>query len=138
MASDSIAGVNGWLKANTPITDIVGARIYEKVLPQSPTYPAVSFWCVVTLAGATHDPAIGPFRDRIQFDCWGTSKGSLDSLAGTLITQLHGRIDTAFNGITLQGALFLSAREFEEDLRGQEALKNVRRKIGEFEIWYRF
>ncbi len=137
MASDSIAGVNGWLKSKAAITAIVGARIIEKGLGQNPIYPALSFFSVFVGAGHTHDFDIGPFWDRVQFDCWATSKSDLDSLADALINAGKTGISGTFNGVVLGGALFLGARELEGDYRGTEVLETVRRKIVEFKIWFR-
>ena len=135
MGSDSIAGVNGWIKTKSAVTSVVGGRIYEKYLPQNPTYPALSFWSVVDIPIPNHDDTL-KFRDRVQFDCWATSRSSLDSLAGA-VRGLHGPIGATFNGIIMEYARYLSSREFEVDYEPEETLKNVRRKIVEFEIWYR-
>ena len=58
--------IKNFLLTKIGITDLVGNRIYYSTLPQSPTYPAISFFRVSNIR--QHDLDVGSIY--YQFDVW--------------------------------------------------------------------
>lgn len=62
------------LKAVAGVTSLVGtgdaARIYPNVLPQAPTYPAVSFFLVDSVRWHAMGADTGDVESRVQVDAW--------------------------------------------------------------------
>jgi hypothetical protein len=86
MIEDKIRAI---LAATSAVTNITSTRIYVGILPQSPTYPAI------TIQPITFDPdnAVAEEnslkRDRIQIDCWGETYADADGLYRVAISALN-------------------------------------------------
>lgn len=86
MIEDKVRAI---LAATSAVTDLTSTRIYVGILPQSPTYPAI------TIQPITHDPSntlatAGDLKwDRLQIDCWGATYASCDTLYRAVTTALN-------------------------------------------------
>lgn len=69
-----------------------GANIFPLVLPDSPTFPAITFRFV----GGTANPTLntsGLTRYRVEVNCWGNTYSSAVKLRHTVKTALNGYYD---------------------------------------------
>lgn len=88
MIEDKILAV---LAADSTVTAITSTRLYVGILPQSPTYPAI------TIQPITYNPdntVTGPGDlqwDRLQIDCWGETYASADALYRIAVEALNGK-----------------------------------------------
>lgn len=62
------------------VTALVGSRVYNQLLPQSPTLPAVVVQDISQLEGAHLRGADGVFRTRVQIDVYAKTKASADAV----------------------------------------------------------
>lgn len=61
-----------YLSGYAGLTALVGTRIYPEMLPDSPTYPAVSYSRVSTRRERTLTiPSVAAVEARFQCSCWG-------------------------------------------------------------------
>ena len=72
--------LSAYLNSKTEITNIVGDRIYPIVLPQNPTYPALTYFKVS--GPAWHDVDIA--YPRFQLSSWGEDYADVKVLAGAV------------------------------------------------------
>lgn len=81
---------------------LVASRIYPVVLPQTPTYPAVTFSVVSSqrTEGVYSDP--GMARVRFQITCWALTYDGVKSLAEQVRLALQ-RYGTSVSGTTIAG-----------------------------------
>lgn len=98
------------LNAYTALTDLVSNRIYHKILPQNPVYPAVTYYVVSN----TYDWAMGSDTGlqhaRVQVSAFGAD----DSVAADAATQVKAALKRwtgTAAGVTVQ-AIFME-NEFD-------------------------
>lgn len=84
------------------VTALVASRIYPVVLPQEPTYPAITFSLVSSqrIEGTWTNP--GMARARFQITCWASTFDSVSGLAEQVRLALE-RYGTAVAGTTIAG-----------------------------------
>lgn len=69
------------LSGHAGLTALVSARIYPMVLPQNPSYPAVTY---KKISGPRETSKAGPsgtVRARMQIDCWAESYAAAKQVA---------------------------------------------------------
>ena len=121
-----------YLSTYAGLIALTSTRIYPNVLPQSPTYPAVTFEMIsgprVHAMGS--DP--GLTFPRYEFTCWGSTKASARAVALQIIDALQDKTGTigGTGGVTIQ-RIFL---EDESDGESDPILSRYAR-IVEFIIW---
>jgi len=142
--SGIIHAVNFKLKATSDITDVVSTRIWYKVLPQNPTYPALTFQEIDDLRYQTHDLYVGPARARIQFDVWTESKSESETLIEAVIdTFAPYRGSVALTGtspletVYIDAAIFEGMTEIPFEYESETILQELFRKSADFTFWYR-
>jgi len=78
------------LTTSTGISALVGSRIYPIVLPQNPTYPAITYQRV----GGRRFNSLNGYSELenpiIQIDVWGGTHAAVIDLGDRIITALHG------------------------------------------------
>jgi len=82
--------LRAFLLAQPSIVALVGTRIYPQVLPQQPTYPAITYAQVSGVRMQILEGPAGRARPRITINSWGESHESMDALAGALRAALDG------------------------------------------------
>ena len=86
--------VRSILLADPTVASLVGARIYTGILPQRPTFPAITLKKVDKLSGLTLSDAVGPNTLRLQVDCWANDVDGMRALAAAV----NGADDQSTNG----------------------------------------
>ena len=78
-----------WLKAQSGITDLTStSRIYALILPQTPSYPALTY----TLNDGERDRSFDGdgtlVQTEAQIDCWDTTYGGARALLAAVISAI--------------------------------------------------
>jgi len=96
---------------NTPgVQTLVGTRIYPQRLPQTPTYPAITY---ARISGNRHHN-IDVAYHTFQFDCWATSYGGAQDVAEVLRVALQ-REKRFMSGIEVIQCIYQNQTDFYED-----------------------
>lgn len=90
------------LNSHAGVNALVAGRIYPLLLPQEPTYPAITYRRVASsrIQSVHSDP--GMARVQIQVTCWALSYDSVRSVTEQVRLALE-RYGTAVTGTTLSG-----------------------------------
>ncbi len=78
--------IRALLIADPTVTGLVGTRIYPEVLPQNPTYPAITY-DTITEDEDSHDIVR---LDRIQYSCFATTSDGAKALRRAVKDCLKG------------------------------------------------
>ena len=116
------------------LSSLVVSRIYPLNLPQSPTYPAVTFTRIGTdpFSGMTED--IGITRGRFQLDAWATTYLGALNVGAQLRLALKRWDDSGTSPVVLDSFLDNELDDFEDRL---ESSAGVFRVIQDYIIHYR-
>jgi hypothetical protein len=81
--------VFAYLSSHADVTAVVGGRIYPLVLPQKPTYPAITYFKVSEqrIRGLALDEP-DQSRARVQFSCWGRTYDEAKAAADAVTAAL--------------------------------------------------
>lgn len=79
--SDANTKVYDRLIADTSITSLVSTRIYPDLLPQSPTYPAITYTEVSMQPVMSFDGPNALQNSRFRLDCWAETRAAAIELA---------------------------------------------------------
>lgn len=90
------------LSTHAGVTALASTRIYPVVLPQEPTYPAITFSVVSSqrTEGVYSNPGMATVR--FQITCWALTYDSVKSLAEQVRLALE-RYGTSVSGTTIAG-----------------------------------
>lgn len=123
-------GLVTYLLGQAGVSALIGNRLHDLVLPQSPTLPAIVWQ---RIGGAEHDVAQdGPTKlvsARFQFSCWARTLLEAAQLAEALRLALHGYQGPM--GSDTAHAVFLMD---DRDLFDAET--GLRRRVLDFRIWF--
>lgn len=79
------------LSAYAGLNALVGARIYPMMLPQAPTFPAVTYFRVSTVPTQVFSaPASDQLRVRMQVSAWAMSYDGAHAVADQIVAALDG------------------------------------------------
>lgn len=96
-----------YLAAQSAITSIVSTRIYPIILPQKPTYPAVTY----SEDDSNYTESFVGQTDHVQsifqLDAWATTYAGATTLGEAIRTSLQNT-SGSFGGITIQRCTVLS------------------------------
>ena len=120
-------GLVTFLLADTGLTLLIGNRLHDDVLPQSPTVPAVVWQRISTPREYSHSGSSHLAMPRFQFACWAKTRLEAIQLANTLRAALE-----AHNGA--MGAETVYAAYSENELAGYDAETGLRREIVDYRI----
>lgn len=81
------------LSGSSPITSIVGTRIYPLVLREDTTFPALTYQVISTVTEPTFT-SLGVRKYRIQLDCWADTYLGAATLRDAVMTALDGYTDS--------------------------------------------
>lgn len=129
-------GIYSLLTGDAGVAALLGTRVYPEVLPQNPSYPAITYQVV---SGGSEYEMEGPANQaspRVQIDCYAESAEGAIALKGAVMAALSGyRGSVGSPPVAIQGAFRRSEGSgFEDGLR--PAGLRVWRKTLDFEIWY--
>ena len=99
--------------AGAGVTALVGARMHARMLPQTPTLPAITYQRVDTRR--LHDLA-GPDglpRPRMQLTCWATTPAAAYGLAAAVRARLDGYKGT-WGALTIGSCLMVGERDLDD------------------------
>lgn len=110
-----IADLVGYLGQTIAVSNIVAARIYPGVLPQSPSLPALTFSQISAVRTYALEGDLHKARSRFQIDCWATTVKASHQLADAVRHTLSGfqgsMSGTQVHCITLDNELELFENE---------------------------
>lgn len=107
--------------AGAGVATLVGTRMYARMLPQTPTLPAITYQRVDTRR--QHDMA-GPDglpRPRMQVTCWGATPAAAYGLAGAVRARLDGYKGT-WGTLTIGSCLMVGERDLDDPEAGRSAV----------------
>jgi hypothetical protein len=96
---------------------LIGTRLYPLVLPQDPTYPALTYQVIEDIPPMAHDGPGDLFGALVQFDCYGASYSAAKTLARGLRADLNGKsgaIGAAGARVRLAGAFLQGMMDHHE------------------------
>ena len=105
MAS-SVTAIGAILKANTPVTDLVEQRIYNKRFPDKTVYPAIVYHKIIKLPRPNHDGASNRFDIRVQVNCYGESADA-ESVYRAARAALDNVAKGTYNGVNVTGVQYI-------------------------------
>lgn len=95
-------GIRLALLADGPVVAVVVARIYFVMLPQEPTYPAITIDLISGDPGNTLSELPALVWSRVRVNCWGRTFAAAHALALLVEAALNGQ------KITVSGLLIRS------------------------------
>lgn len=124
--SDIRKGLYTLLQTKSGVTDLIKTRLTPDVLPQNQTMPAATM-TVISGDSAHHlGGGEGNATERIQFDCYDTTRGGANDLAEAIRVELHGYRGAAGDE-TIQSCL-LDGRRYDVD-RPIDGAENWRKRV---------
>lgn len=132
----SIPSLEAWLFsflcADASVAEFVGTRIYEGIVPQDESYPAISYSVIsASRESDSLDGVDGQVTNRLQINCYATS--------GVKRRQLADAVREAMNGLKendtkdIQDCWLENEINREEPMPGNEA-QRLYGRILDFEI----
>ena len=112
------------------LTALTSTRIYPVILPQGPTYPAVTYQRIDGPREHALASDMGLAHPRIQVDSWGKTYASAKSVATQVRGALQRWADTGADPVVLDSLL-------ESDEDGYEPETGVFRVRQDWIIWHR-
>lgn len=79
-----------YLIADTTVAALVATRMYPQFLPQSVTYPAISYSVVSRVSSRDLSGPSGRVRVRISVNCWAETYAEAKSLSEAVRQRLDG------------------------------------------------
>ena len=121
--------LSAYLNSKTELIDIVGDRIYPIVLPQNPTYPALTYFKVSGLA--LHDADIA--YPRFQLSSWGEDYADVKTLAAA-VKEVMQRFKGIMGGT---GGVKVSQVVYENELDLYDSVTGIYHIPADYKIIYR-
>ena len=120
-------GLRTHLIADAPVTALVVARIYPDILPQKPTYPALTFEIISDIPYRALAGDSGREVVRARIHCWAKTAAGRDDLSRKVRTALAD-----FSG--LMGTTAVSSVKFESWNNLYDDVPEVYRRVTDFMI----
>lgn len=119
-----------YLLADKGLALLIGNRLHDDVLPQSPTLPAVVWQRISTTRFHSQDGPSKLARPRFQFSCWATARLESIQVANALREALDG-----FSGMmNTQEAPAIFNEDERDDVDSETGLRRV---MLDFFIWHK-
>lgn len=106
------ADIYSSLTAHAGLSALIGTRLYPVLLPQNPTYPAVTYQRVSTPRAQAINGTVASAGPRFQFAAWASTYSSAVSVAAQVRAAL---IAMSGNIVTVYEVLLDGEREVWED-----------------------
>jgi len=107
---------------------IAASRIYPLILPQQPTYPAITYQTISSVRTHAMGQDSQVVRVRMQVNCWGRTYAEAHALARQVTTQLS-RFKGEVSGITVLDVLL------DNELDTYESDTQTRRVIQDYSLF---
>ena len=103
------------LQNTAGVAALVSTRVYPNKLPETVTFPAITYQRIDSPRVLTHDTsgATGTARPRFQFDAWGTTYASAKAVTDAIRAALNGYVGAMGTGgstVTVQSSLIQDER----------------------------
>jgi hypothetical protein len=121
-------GLRTFLLAGPTVAGLVGTRMYPAILPQNPTYPAITYQYIGGASDISTDGPTGLTNLTFQIDCWASTYTAADGLFEAVRKRLNGYKGDA-GGVTVRGVFLVRKR----DLYDNDA--KVHRRSADWSIW---
>jgi hypothetical protein len=118
------------LADDADVAALVGTRVLCGILPQDPTYPALTIQPIVEDANTAVNDAKGLEYARLQVDAWATSYGGAKALIDAVKAALHGQTFSE-TGCRIGSAVALTGGGYMYE----DSVK-VHRRFRDFGLWY--
>lgn len=119
------------LLQDATVSGLVGTRVYPKILPQSPTLPAITYQRVSRVQVADHLTGPGSMgRPRVQVDVWASTDSAAEALGAAVKARLNGYRGT----VPGEGEVHRIALETEGGLFDAELL--LHRHSADYFVWH--
>ena len=132
--SDIGKDIRTYLQTVSDVTDIIGTRMFPRMLPQGEALPAIIFNVIGSRSVAHMGGAAGSARAMLQLDCYAETHLTANNLGETVRQALHGYIGTA-GGRPVGSSLLENKREMYETPTDGSDLPAYRVMM-EWEIWH--
>lgn len=96
------------LGESAAVSAVVGNRLYPKILPQSPVFPAIVIDLLSADRAHSQDGSSGFATAVFQFSCLATTAGAAKELADKVAIALTGYRGSMASGVNVEGV-------FDED-----------------------
>lgn len=120
------------LSSQAGVTAIVSTRIYAGILPQEPTYPALTYNIITRTKEHCFGSDPGNEMIRLQLDCWAKTYAESLSLAGAVRTAL-----SRWRGQQTNYYVEDSLADNWQDMFEDESEQRIYRASIEFLIYFR-
>ena len=113
--ADVQTAVRGYLLSKTPISDLIGQRLYTDELPQRATMPAAVMNKLFTI----HDHALSDFAGlahaRIQIECYADTRLAANALIEAFRASGIVTYKGLFAGVDIRGARVEEGESYKTD-----------------------
>lgn len=109
----SLPGIIPLILANSPITDIIGTRLYSDFIPENETLPAILIEEISETRPLPHSGSTGIVKQRVRLNTYGDTLSAAKSVSDKIRVLLHGYQGTSA-GIPLQRVWFANAFSVRE------------------------
>lgn len=123
-----LSDLRAFLLADGTVAGLAGTRIYPSVLPQAPTFPAITYSTISAVRQNTMDGPDGLPSKRIQIDSWASTFSQALALADAIRERLDGHLGVM--GATEVKGIFAAA---ERQL--YESEPKLHRVSSDYIIW---
>ncbi len=107
--ADAAAWYRASLIAHAGTTALVGERVYFLMLPQNPTYPAITLQKISAVRPSCMNADVGKVLVRMQVTAWGNTRASVEALRDQTRQALQRARGT-------QGAVFVDDTYFDNEV----------------------
>ena len=107
--------------AGAGVAALVGTRMHARMLPQTPTLPAIVFQRIDTRREHVMTGPDGLPRPRMQLTCWATTPAGAVALAAAVRARLDGYAG-AWGAVTVSSCLCEGERDLDDPETGYSAV----------------
>lgn len=111
-------GLRTYTLAGSAVAALVGTRMYPRMLPQTPTLPALVYQRIDTRREHDHSGPDGLPRPRMQITCWGALPAAAAGLATTVRQRLDGGRAT-MGTVVVESCLLVGERDVTDPEPGR-------------------
>lgn len=113
--ADVATALRAYMLSKTPITDIIGQRLYTDALPQRATMPAAVMNKLFTM----HEHALSDFAGlahaRIQVECYADTRLAANTLISAFKSSGLVAYKGVFGGVDIRGARVEEGESYKTD-----------------------
>jgi len=124
--------IRTYLLSDSGIAALLGTRVYPTILPQAPTFPAMTYQQITSQTLHTLDGPVALDRVLIQFDIYALTRLEVSAVGAALRAFFNGASgSTGSPGVQISGAFL----EMERDFYESEPL--LYRRVCDYSVWIR-